>query len=364
MNNGFNMSSILGSLEQISRGARAAATRRRARELAKEIEQRGNVRRSSRQAAIREAKSLIANAAANVNIGAAAAASNWGGEGPIYGTNYTVARAANSRDANERPPRAVSRRGRAPSRTRGRNRTYNSNNEQRRKNERSRSRNRGYGNNRRKSYPNRSTRRRNNAPRENIPESEKKESSRHTSILQKAQVVLKTKDETLSSNNSKRHYQIIGYEEKLSLLKEFKRKNPTNVHIDVITEAISILESKLGIRQAAAANVNMSSSSGAAAIPAPKKERTFHTRQLKPIIEKYVAKGQMDKAIPFIQLLSTRTDRTLADNALLEEYRQHIPLPPPTYQATDEEIALLEGLTASIAGLSMGPPALPNNNNL
>jgi hypothetical protein len=134
----------------------------------------------------------------------------------------------------------------------------------------------------------------------------------------------------------------------------------------LLEEAVSILLLNPAVQEAAsrmanshgAAAMTNNSTSAAAAVPASKKERTFHTRQLKPIIEKYMAKGQVEKAIPFIQLLSTRTDRTPADDVLLSQYPQFI----PNYQASQADIDELESLTSSIAGISMGPAAPPPNN--
>jgi hypothetical protein len=349
---GFDVSDLMSALEEVRTTPEPEAEKKKKIKKIREMVE--GVRRSSRLAEVAARKM----AAANLNMGAAAPAYpnrglDWGGEGvPVYGTNYSVIRGPNENGHNKssRP----SRRSKAPARTRDR-RNYGNNERRSRTNELST----GYGNNRR------NTRRRNNHNKNrNIPESEKRETPRHTSILEKAQVVIDTQNERLTNNATKRVYQIKGYENKLALLKKFRREYPGNVNIEVINEAIEILERKLGISRpmepAAVMPKNRGATAAAAAatVPTPKKERTFYTRQLKPIIEKYMAKGEIDKAVPFIQLLSTRTDRTPADDALLSQYSQYI----PNYQASQADIDLLESLTSSIAGLSMGPAAPPSTN--
>jgi hypothetical protein len=347
---GFDVSDLMSALEEVRTTPEPDAEKKK--KIKKIREMVDGFRRSSRLAEV-AARKKDAGMAAPMFMNERP---EWGGEGePVYGTNYSVARGANEREYNRKP----SRRGRAPARTTGR-RNYGNNERRSRANELST----GYGNNRR------NTRRRNNSNNRKIPESEKRETPRHTSILEKAQVVIDTQNERLTNNASKRGYQIKGYENKLALLRKFRHEYPGNDNIKDIIEAIRILERKLGLsgsRTAAATKKNNNrgaaamtnnSTSAAAAVPAPKKERTFHTRQLKPIIEKYMTKGQVDKAVPFIQLLSTRTDRTPADDALLSQYSQYI----PNYQASQADIDLLESLTSSIAGLSMGPAAPPSTN--
>jgi hypothetical protein len=235
--NAFNFSGFGNFFKRQEAAAKAAETRRRQREAAP-------TRSSARTAA-------ATASTANVNMSAAAAESGWGGEGvPVYGTNYSVARGANENRHNRTSRPA--RRGRAPARTTGR-RNYGNNERRSRVNERST----GYGNNRR------NTRRGNNRK---IPESEKRESPRHTSILEKAQVVIDKQNESLTNNATKRGYQIKGYENKLELLRKFRREYPGNVNIKVINDAIEILERKLGISRPMEAAAAMRNNRGAAAM--------------------------------------------------------------------------------------------------
>jgi hypothetical protein len=392
MNKEFpDLGSLLNSLEQISRGARAAATRRRARNLAREIEEtRPNLMRRSGRLA--EAKKLVAEQAANINMGAAAA-SNWGGEGvPIYGTNYSVARAE-----NERPPRAVSRRSKAPAPTRGRNRSYN--NERRRRNERSRSRSRNRA----------TTTRRNNNSRK--PASELVAPGKKKSLYDQAVYIVEKQAEPLAANNTKRKYQLSHYERQYGEFTEFLRRNPYNVHTGVISDAIAVLQRKLGIRSNlpastganASANMNMgatsTSSASASADPHPTgifpKDRTIEELlKIRDYMERRGARNGnarnrrangaksqnfrrflgllYESAKYHIRQLDPENDSMDAlhlhsGKEFLDELAQNLegtPARAPTPQQQEEANELVDELADALAGASMGPATFPNNNNL
>lgn len=380
--NSFNFSGFGNFFKRQEAAAKAAATRRSRMAAAPS---RSQPRRG--QAATSK----------NLNMGATAAASNWGGEGPqIYGTNYTVARAANSR-----LPRAVSRRGRAPSRTRGRNRTYNSNNE-RRRNERSRSRNRAT-----------TTRRNNNRNRK--PASEVVPPGKKKSLYDQAVYIVEKQAEPLAANNTKRGYQLSHYERQLGEFTEFLRSNPYNVHTGVISDAIAVLQRKLGrssnlpASTGANVNTNMSASSSSSASASasastnnsanslppgifPKDRTIEELLKIRDYMERRAAAGSAnnrnrhtnsaksqnfrrflgllyDSANYHINQLDPTNDGEEAfhlhsGKQFLDELAQNLEgtpnrAPTPQQQEANE---LIDELADALADTFIGPPALPNNN--
>jgi hypothetical protein len=394
MNNGFNMSSILGSLESISRGARAAATRRRARELAAEIEGRGNVRRSSRQAAIREAKSLIATAEANVNMGPTASSSssssNWGGEGaPVYGTNYSVARGAENR-----PPRAVSvsRRSKAPER---RNRNYNRNGITRRNNQRAHSRER---------YEKPANRTQNSRRRNNRPASETVAPGKKKSLYDQVIYILSKKDEPLNANNRKRSFQLSHYVRQLEEFNTFLDENPRNAHREEIMDAIGVLQMKLGVLPGPAAMTNNSTSATAAAVssrnnsglPAglfPKDRTIYELLKIREYMERRATTGpaaasanatrrnRSENFRRFLGMLYASAQYHISHldpaNDSLDALHLHSGIQfldelnanaggvaerPPSPEQRAEANAIINELADALAGTMIGPAALNNSN--
>lgn len=367
--NAFNFSDFGNFFKRQEAAAKAAATRRAMKEAAPS---RSQPRRGQ-----------AAAAAANVNMGAAAA-SNWGGEGvPVYGTNYTVARGA-----NVRPPRAVSRGG--PARGRARTPNRRGSNERRPVNLGP-----GYGNNRRKTRNNR-----------NKPASEIVAPGKKKSLYEQALYILEKQDEPLASNNVKRGYQISHYERQLKEFTDFLKRNPYNAHSSVISDAISVLEMKLGsvVAAAAAANINMGAAAAAPVnLPSPAglfpKERTIEELlKIRDYMERRGAKKNgaaaranrgrknnaksdnyrrflgliYESATYHIQHLDPANDSLDAlllhsGKQFLDELAQNLSRPanrPPT----PEEIAaneLVDELADALAGTSMmGPVAFPENNNL
>jgi hypothetical protein len=372
--NAFNFSGFGNFFKRQEAAAKAAATRRAVKEAPPS---RSQPRRGQATAA-----------AANVNMSAAAAVErNWGGEGaPVYGTNYTVARGA-----NERPPRAVSRgrpvRGRAPVPTRRRN------NERRPVNLGP-----GYGNNRRKTRNNR-----------NKPASEIVAPGKKKSLYEQALYILEKQDEPLASNNVKRRYQISHYERQLEEFTNFLKMNPYNSHSSVISDAISVLEIKLGrglgaaAKPAAATNINMGAAAAAPVdTPIPTglfpKERTIEELlKIRDYMERRGAKKNgaaarknhgrknnaksdnyrhflsliYESAVYHIQHLDPANDSLDAlllhsGQQFLDELAQNLSR-PANRAPTPEEMAaneLVDELADALAGTSMGPATFPNNNNL
>ncbi len=97
--------------------------------------------------------------------------------------------------------------------------------------------------------------------RQKIPESEKRKSTRHKSILEKAQYIIHKQNEPLTNNESKKGYQITGYMDKLDLLRKFRYEYPENDNIELINEAIEILQRKLGLSGPVASAAAMANNS-------------------------------------------------------------------------------------------------------
>ena len=231
--NAFNFSGFGNFFKRQEAAAKAAATRR--------------ARMASAPTRSSTRVSTTA-AAASENMNMSSSSSNWGGEGvPVYGTNYSVARGAYNN-----PPRAVSRRSKAPER---RNRNYNRNNRTQRKNERAHSRER---------YGKKETRTQNYRRGNNRPASEIVAPGKKKSLYDQAVYILSKKDEPLNANNRKRGFQLTHYARQLEEFNAFLDENPRNAHREEIMEAIRVLQTKLGHDAPSAftgTNLNMTSTS-------------------------------------------------------------------------------------------------------
>lgn len=335
---------------------------------------------------------------------------NFSGFGNFFKRQESAAKAAATwRATRGAPPSRVQ-----PSRTRakvatanaatnnvitGRSRRNRNNNVRPRNNERARSRSRNRA----------TTTRRNNIRK---PASELVAPGKKKSLYDQAVYIVEKQAEPLAANNIKRKYQLSHYERQLEEFTNFLRSNPYNVHSGVISDAIAILQTKLGLSVSTSAsanvNTNMSSSSGAAAtanasanansLPPgifPKERTIEELLKIRDYMERRAAAGNAntrnrrtngaksqnfrrflgllyESANYHISQLDPANDGEEAfhlhsGKQFLDELAQNLegtPTRAPTPQEQEEANELIDELADALADTSMGPAAFPNNNNL